>query len=344
MLPLLHWHLNSLCSERIPKHVRDQLLVCFLAVTRRNCALVAELSAIVALFEAHGIPVLPFKGPTLAAALYRNISLRPFCDLDLLVKKRDLLKARALLASRGYQSTHYPISETRTAAIRDSSGVLVLRSLAGRMSVDLHWRLAPEWFRFTLDFDQLWARRWRITIGTHTFNTFSSEDLLLYLCFHGGKHQWERLEWICAVAELIKANTEIDWAYITQQALRLGNTRALSLGLVLSRDLLQAPLPPDLASQLSADPAVALLARRIWNRLCGKTHNGPTSVGTALFHLRLHDRWPDKIRFVVTCAVSPGWRDRRLLPLPSVLFWLSPVLRFFRLLIRCALEGVREKG
>jgi hypothetical protein len=34
------------------------------------------------------------------------------------------------------------------------------------------------------------------------------EDMLLFLCVHGGKHQWTRLAWICDVAEFIREAQE----------------------------------------------------------------------------------------------------------------------------------------
>jgi Uncharacterised nucleotidyltransferase len=42
-----------------------------------------SLLQVVDLFSREGIPVLPFKGPTLAMAAYRNLALREFVDLDL---------------------------------------------------------------------------------------------------------------------------------------------------------------------------------------------------------------------------------------------------------------------
>jgi hypothetical protein len=49
-----------------------------------------------------------------------------------------------------------------------------------------------------------------VVLQGHRLYTIGLEKLLLYLCIHGAKHQWERLEWIVDIAYLIKGK-DIDW-------------------------------------------------------------------------------------------------------------------------------------
>jgi len=63
----------------------------------------------------------------------------------------------------------------------------------GGTVVGLHWRLAPDWFFFALDLEQLRPRLKVTSLGGVSVRTLSSEDLLLVLCAHGTKHCWERL-------------------------------------------------------------------------------------------------------------------------------------------------------
>jgi len=48
------------------------------------------------------VPVVSFKGPILAEAVYDDLSLREFCDLDLLIRVQDLAKAEDILLACGY--------------------------------------------------------------------------------------------------------------------------------------------------------------------------------------------------------------------------------------------------
>jgi len=60
---------------------------------------------------------------------------------------------------------------------------------------------------------------------------------------HGTKHRWERLRWICDVAELIRVREDVKWETLMRVAESLGSRHMLSLGLYLAHDVLGAPLP-----------------------------------------------------------------------------------------------------
>jgi hypothetical protein len=62
----------------------------------------AELKAILALFAAQNIPVMPLKGSILSVNFYEDGGLRPMADLDLLVRPQDSETAKQLLAQLGY--------------------------------------------------------------------------------------------------------------------------------------------------------------------------------------------------------------------------------------------------
>ena len=58
------------------------------ANAHRALWLTLELLNIHRHLQARGLEVLPYKGPVLAEALYGNVALRQFSDLDLLVRSR----------------------------------------------------------------------------------------------------------------------------------------------------------------------------------------------------------------------------------------------------------------
>ena len=69
---------------------------------RQNLVLTSQLLALLDAFAAHGIAVVPLKGPAMAESLYPGPELRPSSDLDLLVRKRDIEGAVSVLAQEGY--------------------------------------------------------------------------------------------------------------------------------------------------------------------------------------------------------------------------------------------------
>ena len=72
----------------------------------------------------------------------------------------------------------------------------------------------------------------------------SPETLMLFLCVHGAKHLWSRLQWLGDVARL--ARKQPDWACIWELANEAGCARPVLLGLLLAHELLEAPVPEEI--------------------------------------------------------------------------------------------------
>jgi len=102
VLPLLRARIDEYGAGIVPESVSHELNRACLANAARNLALTGELLSILALFDAEGIEAVPFKGPVLAEELFGTVSMRQFCDIDILVKPEAVLRARDLLAARGY--------------------------------------------------------------------------------------------------------------------------------------------------------------------------------------------------------------------------------------------------
>jgi len=102
VLPLLRARIDEYGAGIVPASVSTELNRACFANAARNLALTGELLSILALFEAEGIEAVPFKGPVLAEELFGTVSMRQFCDIDILVKPETVLRARDLLTARGY--------------------------------------------------------------------------------------------------------------------------------------------------------------------------------------------------------------------------------------------------
>src|SRR6185369_4684982 len=68
----------------------------------RNTVLTAELCRLINLFRDEEIEAIAYKGPALALFAYGDVALRRFVDLDVIVRKSDVLKAREILLKEGY--------------------------------------------------------------------------------------------------------------------------------------------------------------------------------------------------------------------------------------------------
>ena len=308
ILPLLYRSLHTACPDAVPQTIRTELHHHFHANAQRNLFLAGTLLQLLRLLEVHNICAIPYKGPVLAAAVYGNLTLRQFGDLDILVRKQDVPRVKALLLAQGYRWW----DQRPFTCFPRLRRVYEFVSADGQVLVELHWAITSSTFYFPLDPACLWEHCDTVSMLGTPVRTMAPEHLLLILCVHGAKHHWERLAWICDVAALLRAYPEMDWGQILKQAERLGSMRMLLLGLLLAHTLLEAPLPKDTQQRLHIDPVLASLAAQVCTILFHDASRSLCAVDRPMFYLRLRERLPDRFRcccYLVYRAVTS-----RLLP------------------------------
>jgi Uncharacterised nucleotidyltransferase len=333
MMPLLFWHLADAPPELVPATVLARLRERFHHNAQRNLFLTAKLIKLLNLLKAHELPAIPYKGLVLAASSYGNLALREFVDLDILVHKRDVPRAKELLSAAGYQP-QFRLTRAQEAAFLRYNCEHAFVHEDDRSMVDLHWAITERFFSFPLDPECLWERLHRVPLGGSDVPTFSPEDSLLILCVHGSKDAWERLKYVCDVAELVRTHQDMDWRRVVERAGRLGSERMLFLGLLLARDLLEMPLPEEVSRRAHADPAVEVLVRQMSERLFRRIDHSPRRFAEMPFrpiHMKMRERPRDKVRYLVRLATTHTVGDWMALPLPKPFFFLYLVLRPIRL-------------
>ncbi len=334
VLPLLYRNLAAICPEAVPPSILDRLRGRFRESAANSLLLVGELVRILDLLEARHIPAIPYKGPLLALRAYRHVTLRPFGDLDILIRRHDVLRAKEILCVSGYRP-ELVLSRAEEGAHLARQCEYNFSGDGGRVWVELHWEVVPRLFSSPIDQGKLWECAEWTSLQGRPVQTLSAEHALLVVCVHGAKHLWTRLKWICDVAELIDASPDLRWGALLAEARARGGERMLLLGLALANALLATALPPGVLGRIGADRTVAALARLVQEWLFGEDENGappPQSLGRLSFYLRMRERPADRARHCIQLATSPTIGDWRWLSLPGRLAFLYPVLRPFRLL------------
>ena len=212
VVPLLYRSLNAIRPAGVPSSVMERFRNTAQEIAGRNLLLATELLSLLDLFNANGISVMPHKGPALACQVYGELRLRSFRDLDLLVRRLDVPKVRQLLAESGYQPK-LKMTASKERAILRSECDEVFTGAGGRI-LEVHWAITPPFFSFHLETEDLFSRSTRIELLGKSVLAPSPEDLLLILSVNGAKDMWNRLEFICRVAELLSRNPEILWPTI----------------------------------------------------------------------------------------------------------------------------------
>jgi hypothetical protein len=338
MMPLLYWNLHGTFPEAMPQATMNDLREQFRTNSLRNLVLTAELRRILTVFESHGIPVIPYKGPVLAAFAYGNLALRQFVDLDVLVHIQDIPRAKGVLASIGYRQQDLLTPTQERAFLHSDCEYHFAPGGENRDLVELHWNITPRKFSFLLDPEELWGRLERISLGGDTVPTLSPEDLLLILCAHGCAEFWHQLKLICDVAELIRVHEAMDWDELVKRASVLGSLRMFLLGLFLANDLLGVEPPTEVMKRVRRDRAVVALADGVYGWLFRGglqprdfSESGEDNIFSP-FHLEIRERLRDKVRYCARVAFTPNEEDWNSLQLPPALWPLYYAVRPIRLI------------
>jgi hypothetical protein len=333
LLPLLSKHLTATCPESIPPPVDAELKLRFQNIARRNLYLAAELLKLLQVFSSSGIPVVPFKGPIVAISLYENLALRQFIDLDLLIRREDILKARKVLLDRGLLP-QFELTEKEELIYFDFRSEHSFASPDKQLIIDLHCSLTPRHFTRTLDLDRFWNRLRPVRLGDADILTFSHQDLVLLLCMHGAKDAWDRLILVADIAQLLRCGEPLDWSAILREAEEVGGSRMLRHGLLLANDLFGVGLPAEVALAARADPRAAWLAAQAAKRLLQDEDDPHPYLQRLRFYFMSIAQPASGFKYVADQVFTPTPLEWKLFPLPENYSFLYRFARPLRLAFR----------
>jgi hypothetical protein len=330
--PLLYKSLISTLPKTVPQDVLVQLKEHYLFNLQSNLYLTNELVGILKNFADNEIQIIPYKGPVLTRSIYGNLGLRQISDLDIIVHKHDVKKAKQALLSLGYKLTwpEIQLSEKQEVShiqakynyqfVREDDGVIV----------ELHWNVTPEYFSFPQNPDWLWQHLETTTLSGVTLSTFAPEEYLLILCVHGSNHCWLRLSWICDINELIQKTLTLNWKKVSSEARSQGSERMFLNGLLLSSTLLGTDLPKEVWDRVEKCPEVIPITYQVVAKLAENSYIGTGLFDVPRFHLKVRDTLQDRWRYLYSLA-APSVKDWSFIQLPESLDYLYYLLRPIRL-------------
>jgi len=330
LLPALY---ASVCNrDDLPGSIQSAIRARFEGHALRVLRFSAELSRILQHFADREIQALAHKGPVLARLLYGDAAMRQFGDLDFLVRARDIVRTRSALRELGYEPRLH-LSPRQEEAYLRSGYEYVFGLNAEKNLVELQWQILPRFYSVQFDLDEIFQRSVEVEFDGHRLRTLRHQDLMLVLCVHAAKHEWEQLGMIRDIATL--ARFELDWRRIEAEARRLGILRVLRISMLLARNLFSSGalgFPEFLAAGAEE------LTSEIQFKLASSQEDEPENESLRRFRvmMRTRERWRDRMRLAWRLASTPSVGEWQTVNIPDWLFPLYRGVRVGRLLGRLA--------
>lgn len=336
VVPLLYQSVRGL-SRNVPAAILEDLRKRYENNARRNLKFAADLFRILDSLDVHSIVSIPYKGPALAESVYGDLALRSFSDLDILVRRSDVVRAKTIVEELGYAPS-LSLTNAEERAYLATGYEYTFDGPGGRNMLELQWGIVPRFYAVDFDCGKFFARAVSASVSGRTVRTLSPEDLLLTLCVHAAKHAWGRLCWLRDIAGVLQAQ-EIEGSLVEQRAAELGISRMFHVTLLLAHRLLGANLPDPIGENLQQDFAVERLCDEVIRRFAAGEEYKPGSLHYFRLMIRLRERVADKVCFAVRLIFTPSLGEWRLVRLPESLFFLYRIVRLARLLTRIFLPS-----
>jgi len=209
----------------------------------RNIFLFEELKKVLQGFSPAGIETILLKG-VMMEEIYPP-GLRPFSDIDLLIRRENLSGAMEILRDLGYRP-YDPQSRPQ--------GVNYVKGGELPVMIDPHWTLGCPPYRYlqTGYIEGVWERARKAKVAGVDALVLCPEDCLLHLCLHLFHHR--QGGWVtsaCDIAELIHHYKDgLDWQAFLSRVFELKISLPVQYSLQKTSELFEPPVPSFVLEQL----------------------------------------------------------------------------------------------
>lgn len=345
--PLVYKKVQQLPNAAvIPAGTLALLRKAYYKTISRGSIMYAEFAKVVTIFQQNKINFIALKGIYLSEWLYRDIGLRQFSDIDLLVKEEDTTRAMQLLSGAGYFQ-HDPVHglSNFVDAISTQEGLTFTHFEAftkNNISIEIHLKLSPDKDKdkYNLDIHELFDKSITTTINSQQINVLSPCDLLIHIAIHTDLHfRHGHIQFTCfndLVNLLERFKADFNWDEFIARCKQFDCEKAVFTHLKLVNKYYKAYLPPYIIDKYAYLP-IDTVEEQFLSYLRGETYKleAKTAVGGHLQSLKSIRSVPVLLRYIKE-VLFPGKAfmiEKYSIKQPR-LFWLWYPYRYY-----CGLKG-----
>ncbi|WP_342481779.1 nucleotidyltransferase family protein [Paenibacillus sp. FSL L8-0340] len=249
ILQLIYYHCSSL--KVIPTHYENLLRSNYVLAESKGRLMTDEYKNVLKRFNEEGVKVIVLKGVYLATKVYKNVALRPFGDMDILIEKESINKVFKILLELGYSQSEIdpasgeqvPLGEDRLQGyeqeLQHFGEFFKLNKsplLKNGFYIDVHHRLSTVFDKFSYNIDEIIDRSVEDYLDETPIFRLSNEDFLTHLCTHLYWHTQSLRDILDGEDARLLAYTdirsflqthEIDWELLFQRAKKNNTDSAL---------------------------------------------------------------------------------------------------------------------
>ncbi len=331
VLSLLSDRLEWACPHLVPDLVLTQLRDHVRNKVKSQRLLMMELVRVLKFLENHQLLAIPLLSPVLSEFIYKQIGLRSYSNLEILLPKKEVLKGWELLQTLGYQTS---ISNCPSQAVRciDVQSEVSFRCREQNSYLKLCWDGNRHHLAFPFDLTEMATRLQSIEVMGKKVQTLSTEDIILVFCERSTRQAWQTLGSIADIAWLLADSRELNWDVMVERAKRYGSQRRLFLGLSLAQEMMSVELPGNACKRIAGKRELGYLAETVYQRLFQKPDKLPQRLRKGFFYFRVKDSLQQKLRDGLRSLFVPTTEDCVFMPLPKRLFPLYYLIRPIHLL------------
>jgi len=261
VLPLLYQNLKPYAGK-VPEDIFRRLTDVYIRNSARNLYLLNSLKPVLKDVDYSGIKAAVIKGARLAITTYKDIGLRFFIDVDLLIFPSHRRQMIEVLEKQGFvqaesKYTRHELSEREKTywAYRP-----VYRK--GKLELELHYNFPGLHMPFSMSKD-LWRHVQMIDIEGAPAQILSPEYELCLLCLHSQQHSYSRLDWFTDIAEM-SAVSGLDWNKVLSICHKEGIEAPVSYGLSLVNEFWPGTVSEATINRFSVSSPERRLLKLFW--------------------------------------------------------------------------------